>query len=78
MSRYMLSLSPRYSKIQARQASRCERRTMVLAIMVALLDVVVRVGTVVATLVLLLLALLITANGLVALSSNWRVLLGLS
>lgn len=51
---------------------------MVLAIMVALLDVVVRVGTVVATLVLLLLALLITANGLVALSSNWRVLLGLS
>lgn len=70
------------SKIAARQQQAQLRRSelpiMALAITVLLWDVLVRVGTVVATLVLLLLALLITAHGLVALSSNWRVLLGLS
>lgn len=71
MSRYMLSLSPRITKQQARQskarAIRYESLIMALAITVLCWDVLVRVGIAVGTAALLLLGLLTIAYSLVAL-----------
>lgn len=71
MHRYMLTISPSLS----RKAARSERRTMVLATMVALWDVVAMATTVLLILASLLLVLLITVHSLVALYYNWRILL---
>lgn len=61
-------------KHKRRLAWRYERRTMVIATMVVVWDALVKAGTVVATLALLLLGLVTILNGLVALLSNWTVL----
>lgn len=81
---YMLSLSPRITKQQARQqqararqAIRSERLIMALAITVLCWDVVVRVGIAVGTAALLLLGLLTIAYSLVALYWLLKVLLAI-
>lgn len=65
----ILTYSPRYKKLQEIQQSRSEQRTMVLATMVVLWDVLVLATIHLMIAVLLLLGLLTIAYGVVELGS---------
>lgn len=67
--------TPRLAKQQARKEYSLRLPTTVLAIMAAYWDAAVQATIAVLTIALLLLGILIAMNGLVALLSNWQILL---